>query len=85
MQKENSATEDPTGKHVQQRSRTAVKNSQKSTRNEHTHTTHAKATSLGIAHLVTKHSSFLRYHQKAVALMKLNGLIYLFKQFKYGR
>ena len=45
---------------------------------EHTHTTHVTATSLGIAHVVTKQSRFLRYQQKAVALIGLNGFIYLF-------
>ena len=75
-QKENSATEDPIGKHVQQSSRRTIdKNSQKSARIEHTYTTHAKVKSLGIAHLVTQHSSFLWYHQKTLALMALNGLI----------
>jgi len=64
-----------------QQSRTA----KKSARIQHIHTTHVKATYLGIAHLVTKHSSFLWYHQKAVALMRLNGLIYSFKKIKDGR
>jgi hypothetical protein len=68
-QKENSATEDAIGKHVQQSSRrTIVTNSQKSARIQHTHIKHVKAISLGIAHLVTQHSSFIWYHQEAVDL-----------------
>jgi hypothetical protein len=82
MQKENWATKDPMGRHVQESSRrTVVTNSQKPERMEYIHRTSVKATSLGTAHLVIKHSSSLWFHQEAVALMGLTRLIYLFIEY----
>jgi hypothetical protein len=82
---QNSATEDPIGRHVQENSRTLVTNSKKSLKTEHTHITHVKATSIGIAHPMTKHWRFLWYQHKTAALMGLTGFIYsficLFKHF----
>jgi hypothetical protein len=70
-QKEKGATEDTMGRHVQEDSRRKmVTNSQKPARMEYTHTS-VKGTSIGIAHLVIKHSSSPCFHQEAVALMGL--------------
>jgi hypothetical protein len=72
-------TEDSMGRHAQEcSSRTTVKKVQKSLRMAHTHTTHAKAVSLGIDHLVIKQSSSPWFYQEAVSLMGLIRLIYLF-------
>jgi hypothetical protein len=71
-QKEKDATEDPRGRHVQESSkRTMVTNSQKPARMEYTQTTSVKATSLGIAHSVIKHSNSSCFHHEAPALIGL--------------
>jgi hypothetical protein len=75
-QNENWATEDPMGRHVQESSRrTMVTNSQNPTSMEQINTTSVKATCLGTAHLVIKHSRSPWFHQEAVALMGLIRLI----------
>jgi hypothetical protein len=77
--KENWATEDPTGRHVQGTGRrTMVTNSQKPARMEYIYTTSVKETSLEIAHLVMVQFCSPCFHQQAVALLRLIRLIYLF-------
>jgi hypothetical protein len=56
----------------------ATTHSQRPVRMEYTHTTSVKTTSLGLADLVIKHSRCPWFHQKAVALVALIRLIYLF-------
>jgi hypothetical protein len=84
---ESGAPKNPIGRHVQESSgrKMATTNSQKPVRMEYTHTTSVKTTSLGLAHLVIKHSRSSWFHKKAVALVGLIGLIYLFiYDFIYG-
>jgi hypothetical protein len=50
---------------------------------EYTHTTSIKVAFLGIDHLVIKYWSSLCFYQKAIALMGIIGLIYLFNPFAY--
>jgi hypothetical protein len=82
---ENGAPKTPMGRHVQESSRRkiATTNSQKPVRIEYTHTTSVKTTSLGLAQLVIKHSRSPWFHQKAVALVGLIRLIYLFMVLLY--
>jgi len=76
---ENGTPKNPIGRHVQESSgrKMATTNSQKPVRMEYTQTTSVKTTSLGLAHLVIKHSRSSWFHKKAVALVGLIGLIYL--------
>jgi len=53
-------------------------NSQKPVRMEYTHTRSVKTTSLGLAHLVIKHSRSPWFQKTAVALVGLIRFIYLF-------
>jgi len=65
-------TDDSMGRHVQKySSRTTVKKGQKSLRMAYTHTTHVKAISLGIDHLVIKQYSSPWFHQEAFSRMGL--------------
>jgi hypothetical protein len=77
--KENGAAEDMLGRCIQEGNRrTVVTRSPKPGRMGYTHTASVKATSLGIAHLVIKHSSSPGFYQEAVTFMGLIRLIYLF-------
>ena len=68
-QKKNWATEEPMGRHVEEGSTRKVKtNSQKPVRKENIHTTSAKVTSLGIAHLLIKYSISPWLHQDQLIL-----------------
>jgi hypothetical protein len=83
--KGNGAPKDPMGRHVQEcsRKKMSTTNSQRPVRMEYTHITSVKMTSLGLAHLVIKHSRSPWFHQKPVALVGLIRLIYLFMVLLY--
>jgi hypothetical protein len=75
----NGAPKDPMGRHVQECSRRkmATTNIQKPVRMEYTHITSVKTTSIGLTHIVIKHSLSPWFHEKPVALVGLIGHIYL--------
>jgi hypothetical protein len=66
-------------RHVEESSRRlVVASSQKPVRMEFSHRISVKSTSLGIAHLLIKHSGSVWFHQRAVAVMALITVVYLF-------